>query len=226
MEENPLYHRYISQPVTLVGAGGIGSNLLSLLVKCGPTRLTIWDDDLVKPVNLAQQQFKFADIGELKASILAREALEMNPDLHVFVPLARFEAGCNLDGLVIAGVDSIKSRHTIFDEVCRQAERVTLYIDGRLSRTSNEWVELYFIDPKKKDEVEFYREWLFDEKEMGPPGPRPTKLSAHTPILLAGFLGAGLARWIHEGRHPLKVTCDASTFTVIPYWIGKTEKEN
>jgi hypothetical protein len=171
---------------------------------------------------LAQQNFKYADIDQPKVEVTAREALAMNPELCVETQRRRFMSGDHLDGLVIAGVDSMQSRHIVFREVCRQADKVDLFIDGRLSRSSNEWVELYFIDPKKDDEVEYYREWLFDEAEVGDPGPRPTKLSAHTPILLAGLVGAGLARWVHEKRHPWKVTLDASTFTLDVFWGDTT----
>jgi hypothetical protein len=222
VDEKILYNQYLTCPVTLIGAGGIGSNLLALLVKCGPTQLTIWDNDLVKPVNLAQQQFKAADVGESKAEVLAYTARTLDPTLTVVSKTRRFSHRNRLDGLVIAGVDSVKSRHHIFGAVMRQAERVSLFIDGRLSRQSNEWVELYFIDPKKDDEVECYREWLFDKAEVGDPGPRPTKLSAHTPILLAGLLGTVLARWVHENRHPWKVTMDASSFTLDAFWGDTT----
>jgi hypothetical protein len=216
------YANYLNCPVVMVGAGGIGSNLLPLIVKCGPEKLTILDDDVVKPVNLAQQQFAVSDVGEAKAIVLARQAAAINPEICVTAMRVRVDAGCYLDGIVISGVDSMKSRRVIFDEVNRQKDRVRLFIDGRLSRKSNEWVELYFIDPKLDDEVEYYREWLFTDEEAGPPGPRPTKLSAHTPIMLAGLLGTGLARWVHEGCHPLKVTFDGSTFTLDMYWPDTT----
>ncbi len=218
MDEVPLYHNYLDCHVTLIGGGGIGSNLLPLIVRCGPSRLTIWDDDIAKQVNLAQQQFMALEIGKPKAEILARTAVKMNPALSVVYKTARFERGYHLDDLVISGVDSMESRRLVFDEVCRQSERVALFVDGRLSRSSNEWAELYFIDPKKEGEVEFYREWLYTEEEAVPKEPRPTKLSAHTPMLLAGLFGAGMARWVHEGRHPLKVTLDASTFTLLAFW--------
>ncbi len=217
-EEKPLYTNYLDCNVTLVGAGGIGSNLLPLIVRCGPRQVTIWDPDTVKPVNLAAQNFNYADIDKPKVSAIARVAWAINPNLPIDFKKRRFSNRNRLDGLVIAGVDSIQSRRTIFDAVCRQKDKVDLFIDGRLSRSSHEWVELYFIDPKKENEVEAYREWLDYDNEVGQKEPRPKKLSAHTPILLAGLLGTGLARWVHEKRHPWKVTLDASTFTLTAFW--------
>jgi hypothetical protein len=214
LEENVLYQRYLDCTVHLIGVGGIGSNLVPLLVRCGPRQLVVWDDDIVMPVNLAQQNFPRSAVGKSKADVMRDEALRLNPLLKVSSMRRRFSDTDELDGLVIAGVDSMRSRRLVFDEVCRQADKVTLFIDGRISRSSNEWVELYFIDPKREDEVAFYREWLYSDEEVGPQGPRPQKLSAHTPILLAGFVGTVLARWVHEGRHPLKVTLDAPIFTL------------
>jgi hypothetical protein len=213
-----LYHPYLNCNVHLIGAGGIGSNLLPLLVRCGPRRLTIWDDDDVAAVNLAQQNFVYNDIGRSKARVLEEKALDMDPSLSTKSMKCRVTASTpRLDGLVVAGVDSIKGRHEIFDAVRRQADHIDLFIDGRLSRSRNEWAEVYFIDPKRDDDVGNYRGLLYDEREMMPQGPRPTKLSAHTPIMLAALAGTGLARWVNEKRHPWKVTWDGLTFTLVAY---------
>ncbi|HVV39408.1 MAG TPA: ThiF family adenylyltransferase [Candidatus Paceibacterota bacterium] len=219
-----FYPDRLGHSVVLVGAGGIGSILLPLLVKCGPRRITIWDDDTVEPVNLAQQGFDAEDIGELKVRALAHRAGAINPDLEIrAVHERRFTQDDLLDGVVVAGVDSMKSRRAIFSAVRRQADRVPLFIDGRLSRKFNEYLVVYFIDPSSREEVELYESTFFDDSEVEKV-PRPEKLSAHTPILLAGFIGAGLARWIGDGRHPWKVTCDAVSMHVESYWIGKTRE--
>lgn len=215
-----LYPDRLGYPVVMIGAGGIGSIVLPLLVKCGPRKITIWDDDIVEPVNLAQQGFDSADVGFPKASVLARRAAAINPNIRKTSYLFVFEEEDALDGIVIAGVDSMKSRRAIFKAVRRHADHVPLMIDGRLSRKYNEFIDLYFIDPTSAEEMEAYEESLFDDSEVEKV-PRPETLSAHTPILLAGFIGAGLARWVSDGRHPWKVTHDAVSMHTEAYWIGK-----
>lgn len=223
-DTSDLYPQHLPLPVVLVGAGGIGSNLLPVLVKCGTRRLDIWDDDRVEPVNLQAQHFNFADIGHLKCSVLARSALALNPRLVVKMHARRFVAHDSLDGVVIAAVDSMQSRAVIFEAVVRQRERVPLFIDGRLSRTFNEWFELYCIDPRSEEEVAYYREWLYTDGEALHE-PRPTTLSAHTPILLSGVVGALMARWLRDGSHPVKVTFDATVLHAEQVWL-KEEREH
>jgi len=59
--------------VLLVGAGGIGSNLLSLVsagLRTGTTFLTVLDGDLIEDRNLPHQRFTEADVGRPKAEVL------------------------------------------------------------------------------------------------------------------------------------------------------------
>lgn len=209
MNDTPLYVDYLQNPVTLIGAGGIGSNLAPLIAKLGVSHLTVWDDDIVEPVNLAMQHFGPADLGLSKADVVAREVRRLNPAIDIEVKKERFAKGAHLDGFVIAAVDSMQSREQIIEEVVWQCESIPLFLDGRFDRQYNEFVDLYAVDPKDAEEVRRYRAALFPDS-MALNAPRPAKISAHTPYLLAGLIGCVLARFVHEGRHPWKVTFDGS----------------
>lgn len=57
--------------VLLVGAGGIGGEIATGLVRKGVGHLTVCDEDIVDATNLNRQQFHESDIGENKAYALA-----------------------------------------------------------------------------------------------------------------------------------------------------------
>ena len=215
-----LYRQYLNYPVVLIGAGGIGSNLLPTLVKAGPKCLSIWDDDHVEPVNLAQQNFNQDEIGMPKCIALAHKAQQINPAISIIVHNKRVAVDDWLDGIVISGVDSMESRKAIFAAV-RQSDQwphqVSLYIDGRLSRKYHEICEFYCINPQDPWEVEAYYESLFDES-LAPKEPRPDKLAAQTPQVLAGLITQSLSKWVHKERRPWKVTWDGSTMHAQAYW--------
>ncbi len=216
MNEKTLYTNYLRAPVTLVGAGGIGSNVAPLLAKLGVERLTVYDDDVVEPVNLAMQNFGPEDLGKSKAAVVGRSVTRLNPQVELDLRLRRFAQGDLLDGFIIAAVDSMQSREVVFDEVMRQRERIPLFIDGRFDRRFNEFVDLYAVDPKNEDDVKRYRGCLFSDSAAFS-APRPEKISAHTPYVLAGLIGCIIARFVHEGRHPWKVTFDGTVLEATTY---------
>ena len=103
--EGPLYKDFLRTPVHLIGAGGICSNVLAMLARLSPPKLTIWDDDTVVGVNLVMQQFYERDIGKYKVDVLMRDARRINQILPVVAYRRRCTAQDSLDGVVIAGVD-------------------------------------------------------------------------------------------------------------------------
>lgn len=44
--------------VHIIGCGSVGSAIAENLVRCGVTRLSLWDFDTVEPKNIANQMFR------------------------------------------------------------------------------------------------------------------------------------------------------------------------
>ncbi len=86
--------RLRSASVAIIGAGALGGPCALYLAAAGIGRIDIWDDDRVERSNLQRQvQFGEADIGALKAEMLARrlEAIGGAGEVHPVV--RRFAAG-------------------------------------------------------------------------------------------------------------------------------------
>ncbi len=69
--------------VGVAGAGGVGSNLVYLLVRSGIRRLVLVDFDRVEEKNLNRQRYLPEDLGELKVLALERGLRRLSPGLEI-----------------------------------------------------------------------------------------------------------------------------------------------
>ena len=140
-------------PVHIIGAGGIGSAVIFPLLKLGVHELHVWDPDVVEAHNLpAQLLYRPSDIGMSKASAVQAFAERQESDCQV-VPHTEFvTADTPFDGIVISGVDSMKSRSHIWDAV-KFNPLVPLYMDGRIG---GEQLQLLSLNPSDIDGIDAY----------------------------------------------------------------------
>ncbi len=69
--------------IGIAGAGGIGSNCASNLVRCGFKNFVIADYDIVEYSNLNRQFYFFDQEGKHKVNMLKENLLSINPDLNL-----------------------------------------------------------------------------------------------------------------------------------------------
>jgi molybdopterin/thiamine biosynthesis adenylyltransferase len=184
-------------PVHVIGVGGIGSALVLPLVKLGlRSELHLWDPDVVEPHNIpAQLIYSTADIGKAKVQA-ACDFLEplKDPKCQLIPHAEVVTAETELSGIVICGVDSMKSRASIWESVEFNPE-VPLFIDGRMG---GEEIQLFSLNPCDLDLIEFYgTNWLFPDEE-GSTLPCAARTVIHPPLVLAGLIIAQLTRFARE----------------------------
>src|SRR3990172_7656046 len=102
-------------PITVIGAGAIGSATVVTLAKTGCSNLTVWDDDLLESHNISNQLCKTAMIGRLKVEALQALTLELT-DVAIRTENRRYQ-GQSLEGVVIAAVDSMTARQSVWRRV-------------------------------------------------------------------------------------------------------------
>ncbi len=130
----------LNTPITIVGAGGIGSHTAYLLARTGFKNLTVFDDDTVEKHNLGGQIYTKYDVGRhkvdaLKGIILRDTDIKINEISSRYFnteeyPVVFEGTQFNQPKIVISGVDSMASRHAILDLLPFTCE---YYIDGRMS---------------------------------------------------------------------------------------------
>lgn len=107
--------------ILVVGAGGLGSPVLSLLAKSGATHVTIVDDDLVEESNLHRQTlYAEADIGHSKIECAAATVRALAPSLGVEVVEGRFVPATAMEllrghTLVVEGADNLATKFLVAD---------------------------------------------------------------------------------------------------------------
>ncbi len=102
--------------IAVVGAGAIGNEVVKNLALLGVGHLTLIDFDRVEIHNLTRSVLlRESDIGQHKAEVVAKRALELNPELRIEVHCADVRDVFGLTQLahcdaVIAAVDNIEAR--------------------------------------------------------------------------------------------------------------------
>jgi len=98
-------------PITVIGAGAIGSAAVVALAKMGCSNLTVWDDDLLEEVNIPNQLCRTDMVGKPKVEALA-ELTKNLTDTQIQTENRRYH-GQRLLGLVVAAVDSMEGRQSV-----------------------------------------------------------------------------------------------------------------
>jgi len=95
----------LSFPITIIGAGAIGSATVVTLAKMGCSNITVWDGDTLEDVNVPNQICKPSMTGRPKVEALAELVYELT-EVQI-KQIHRRYTGQRLEGVVIVTVDSL-----------------------------------------------------------------------------------------------------------------------
>ena len=118
--------RLMDARVTVVGAGGLGTPILTHLVAMGIGHVTVVDRDTIELTNLHRQTlYSDADIGLAKVDAAASRLVELNPDVDIRtmpVSVNRRSARSVVreSDVVIDALDSVDARYAL-NEACIDA---------------------------------------------------------------------------------------------------------
>ncbi|KMZ64273.1 hypothetical protein ZOSMA_379G00130 [Zostera marina] len=109
--------------VLVVGAGGLGCELLKDLALSGFRNLDVIDMDTIEVSNLNRQfLFRFQDVGKPKAEIAAKRVMERISGVNIIPHFCRIEdkdlSFYSEFNLIALGLDSIEARSYINSVVC------------------------------------------------------------------------------------------------------------
>ena len=105
------------ETIHIIGCGSVGSTVAENLVRCGITKITLWDFDRVEPHNIVNQMFRQKDIGKMKVEALRDILVEINPDVADKIELKPDGwKGKTLSGYVFLCVDSIELRRKFVEK--------------------------------------------------------------------------------------------------------------
>jgi molybdopterin/thiamine biosynthesis adenylyltransferase len=153
--------KYANTPITVIGVGATGSHLVMSLIELGFTNITMYDDDVVEPHNLANQAYEQQDIGETKISSLQRliEAkLGEVPRSLTFIE-EKVTSETELTGVVFLLTDTMESRH----EIATAVQNKALYVLE--TRMASSYGNIFGFDPNVVSEFETWHSTLSTDED-------------------------------------------------------------
>ena len=196
-------------PVTVIGAGGVGSPVALALAKMGCREITLYDPDVVEAHNLPNQFYRLRDVGRPKVEALA-ELLREFASSDVRAVQERV-AGQSLRGVVISGVDSMDSRERIWRESIGYRAAVRLYIDARMGAQICRVLTVRPVDP---DDVRWYEATLFPD-ERANEEPCMARAIIYTTLGLASLVANQVKRHALDEAHERDLLVDFTTLSVL-----------
>lgn len=173
--------------IGIAGAGGLGSNLVSILHDYGYNRkqwdtdlfeIDLYDNDIVEIDNLLHQRFSTEDIGKKKAVVLSNQ--------FIVNPIDRFmtEADFGNYDYIFSCVDEGSFRKKLFDYVYEHKDNLWV-CDGRCASRSFG----VFNSSCPKQEIEGYYNFKSQERHgCLLPYDKKNQKSHTTPIIVAAMM--------------------------------------
>lgn len=183
----------LKKPITIIGAGSIGSFSALALAKLGCTNITVIDFDKVSDVNVGCQIYGSDYIGCDKVDAL-EEILEDVTDIKI-TPLCKKWDGEGITPIVISAVDKIETRQAIWETI-KTSGAIDWYIDGRMA---GEYMHIFIVNMANKQERDTY------EKSLHPKAVEQLSCSTRSVVyntLMIGGLIANMVKRIAKKETP------------------------
>lgn len=158
-QQDDVFDPNAAQPVTVIGAGSVGSQLVAMLAKIGCREITVWDGDDVESHNIPMSAFRMADLG--KPKVAALEALVAEQSGVRIKAIPRMYEGENLTGTVVACVDSMEARMLLWDRI-RDNPNIDVFVDTRIAA---EYVTVHAVAPCDRSSCDEYGKLLYPSSE-------------------------------------------------------------
>jgi hypothetical protein len=198
-------------PITVIGAGGIGSFLVLALVKMGFTNVTVYDADLIEDHNVDNQLYGHKHLGMMKVDAL-RELCEDLADITIY-PKCEWYTGKEPiahQGILIFAVDSITARNDIWVNLKASVNSMLdckldvtkFFIDARMGA---EIIRIFTVNPMIFGEIEMYEESLHPQGESYV-APCTEKSIMYTPFVAGGEVASLVKQFLMGQSVPQEET--------------------
>jgi hypothetical protein len=194
--------------VTIIGAGGIGSPTTLALSKMGVEKIAIYDDDSVEKHNLPNQMYRIIDIGKSKVEA-TRDICNDFSGLPITIYNEKF-ASQSVHGIVISGVDTMKSRADIWKRM-KYNPVVNLYIDARMGA---EICKIHTINPCDPIDIKWYEKTLFPD-EKASEEKCTEKAVIYNTFTIAGLVASQVKKFARAQLFAREIIFDLRTLTFI-----------
>lgn len=187
----------LSEKITLVGAGSIGSFTALALYKMGFEHIDVYDPDRVKPENLGTQLLgnhwairpdndEYCKKSKALSFALSNQGNLISRQGDAHQPIKSHTTAFKdqkPNSVVISAVDSMAARKDIWENV-KKNKKTDWFIDGRMGA---EFALLYTMNPFNEKDVVAYEKTLHTD-ENSVEEPCTARATVYTAFLIAGMI--------------------------------------
>ncbi len=193
-QQKYYFPRESIRPVTIIGAGAIGSNIATMLARMGANDITVYDEDSVDSHNIAPSAYGSGDFATAKVDAL-RSIIARDTEVSI-IAKRRMYAGEKLKGTIIVCVDSMHARKLVWNRV-KNNPLVDIVID---TRTAEKFWQVFAIEPCKPDDIAHYEHFLAYEDAQAAPQMCGLHGIIFVSLAVAAEVGENLANFWDCGR--------------------------
>lgn len=129
-------------PITIIGAGGLGSLAALMARKSGFTGFDLYDEDNLEPHNVSNQMFSEKHLGLPKVAGLKEEIISWMPSTDLPVNVTAFNQFFESNSILrtpvlIVAVDSMEARQKIY-ESWKLSDDCRILVDLRMGAYNNQ----------------------------------------------------------------------------------------
>ncbi|OGH69132.1 MAG: hypothetical protein A2754_02520 [Candidatus Magasanikbacteria bacterium RIFCSPHIGHO2_01_FULL_47_8] len=192
-QQRGIFDSTCAKPVTLIGAGAVGSQVAVMLAKIGVPKIIVYDGDAIESHNIPMSAYRQNDLGSFKVEALRAIVSEQSGLVIDTVP--KMYTGEPLKGTVVACVDTMEARKSIWQQVKRNPN-VDILVD---TRVAEEFVSVFAIAPCDEEDTAYYEHFLYPSNKAL----RPTcghHGIIHVGAVAAAAVCANLTNWWQNGK--------------------------
>jgi len=198
----------LSFPITVIGAGAIGSATVVTLAKMSCSDITVWDGDTLEDLNVPNQICKPSMVGKPKVEALAELVYELT-EVQI-KQIHRPYIGQSLEGVVVVTVDNMTCRQRVWKRA-RLNRKIPLLIDARMGA---EFARIYTIHPTNTDEGDFYSDNLYDNGEAERL-PCSARSIIYCPTVIGGIVALLIKKYATNHPSPREILIDLPNFVLL-----------
>lgn len=194
-------------PITIIGAGGIGSVTAFCLAKIGCLTLKVFDDDTVENENIPSQLFSPLQVGVPKA-VAINETISDFIGMDIDYRVAKWDGTPST--IVISAVDSMTARKEIWEQL-KQQYGVALYIDARMG---GEKMRLFSCTPTDPDHQKAYETTLYSDEQAGEEE-CTAKAIAYNTFVIGGLVASMVKHFLKKEPVPREIIFNLSDYSYL-----------
>ena len=170
--------------ITIIGLGGIGSNVALPLARLNPKKLFLIDPDVVEEVNLAGQAFFNNHVGMKKVDAVAEVLYSWAGYKKIVAIPTLLTKGTDFGEITITGFDNMNARKIAFTNFM-DSPAAKLLVDARMSVDT---IQIFTLLKEDTEFLDIYRDkWLFSDA-AAQTAPCSMKQTSYTGSILGGLV--------------------------------------